>query len=127
MARALSPAGKSGDEVTLYSLVTCGDCEFCRAGEVTVSVHEHQIIGEHMDGGLAEYMLAPARNLIPKPKRNLSHVEVAALPVVAGTAWHMLITVARLAGGRDRLHSLAPVAASPPWAFRSPNTPARLS
>ena len=86
-----------GDEVTLYSLVTCGDCEYCRAGDVTVCP-EHQIIGEHTDGGLAEYMLAPARNLIAKPK-NLTHVEVAALPVVVMTAWHMLITVARLKAG----------------------------
>lgn len=86
-----------GDEVTLYSLITCGECEFCRAGDVTVCP-QHQIIGEHMDGGLAEYMLAPARNLIPKPA-NLSHVEVAALPVVAGAAWHMLVTVARLGAG----------------------------
>ncbi len=86
-----------GDEVTMYSLVTCGECEFCRAGEVTVCP-QHKIIGEHMNGGLAEYMLVPARNLIAKPK-NLSHVEVAALPVVAGTAWHMLITIARLQAG----------------------------
>ena len=86
-----------GDEVTLYSLVTCGECEFCRAGDVTVCPR-HEIIGEHRDGGLAEYMLAPARNLIAKPT-NLSHNEVAALPVVAGTAWHMLITVARLQAG----------------------------
>ena len=88
-----------GDEVTLYSLVTCGDCELCRAGEVTVCP-DHQIIGEHSNGGLAEYMLAPARNLIAKPKR-LSHIETAALPVVAGTAWHMLITVARLQAGES--------------------------
>ena len=87
------------DEVTLYSLVTCGVCEFCRAGDVTVCP-EHQIIGEHMNGGLAEYMLAPARNLIAKPRR-LSHIETAALPVVAGTAWHMLITVARLQAGES--------------------------
>ena len=88
-----------GDAVTMYSLVTCGECEFCRAGEVTVCP-QHQIIGEHMAGGLAEYMLVPARNLIAKPA-NLSHVEVAALPVVAGTAWHMLISVARLAAGES--------------------------
>ncbi len=87
----------AGDEVTMYSLITCGECEFCRAGEPTICP-QHQIIGEHMNGGLAEYMLAPALNLIPKPA-NLSHVEVAALPVVAGTAWHMLITVARLQAG----------------------------
>ena len=86
-----------GDEVTLYSLVTCGACEHCRAGDVMVCPH-HQIIGEHMNGGLAEYMLAPARNLIAKPQ-NLTHVEVAALPVVSKTAWHMLITIAQLRAG----------------------------
>ena len=86
-----------GAEVTMYSLITCGECEFCRAGEVTVCP-QHKIIGEHMNGGLAEYLVVPARNLIAKPKQ-LSHVEVAALPVVAGTAWHMLITIARLQAG----------------------------
>ena len=88
---------RAGDDVTLYSLVTCGDCEYCRAGHVTVCP-QHQIIGEHVNGGLAEYVIAPARNLIKKPA-SLSHIEVAALPVVAMTAWHMLISVARLRAG----------------------------
>lgn len=87
----------AGDAVTFYSLVTCGDCEYCRDGEVTVCP-QHKIIGEHMNGGLAEYMVAPARNLIAKPA-NLTHNEVAALPVVSMTAWHMLISVARLQAG----------------------------
>ena len=88
---------EAGDAVTVYSLVTCGDCEFCRAGELTVCP-QHQIIGEHVNGGLAEYVVVPARNLIRKPA-NLSHVETAALPVVAMTAWHMLISVAQLRSG----------------------------
>lgn len=87
----------AGDAVTFYSLVTCGECEYCRDGEVTVCP-QHKIIGEHMNGGLAEYMVAPARNLIAKPA-NLTHDEVAALPVVSMTAWHMLISVARLQAG----------------------------
>ena len=87
----------AGDAVTFYSLVTCGDCEYCRDGYVTVCP-QHRIIGEHMNGGLAEYTVVPARNLIKKP-RNLTHIEVAALPVVTMTAWHMLITVARLQAG----------------------------
>ena len=86
-----------GDKATVYSLVTCGNCEFCRQGELTVCP-QHRIIGEHINGGLAEYVVVPARNLIPKPQ-NLNHIEVAALPVVAGTAWRMLITVARLKAG----------------------------
>ena len=88
---------RAGDAVTFYSLVTCRLCEYCRDGAVTVC-QEHKIIGEHMNGGLAEYVVAPARNLIAKPP-NLSHIEVAALPVVTMTAWHMLITVARLHAG----------------------------
>ncbi|MCY3796565.1 MAG: zinc-binding dehydrogenase [Chloroflexi bacterium] len=87
----------AGDAVTFYSLVTCGECEFCRDGEVTVCP-QHKIIGEHMNGGLAEYTVVPARNLIAKPA-NLTHIEVAALPVVSKTAWHMLISVARLQAG----------------------------
>ena len=55
-------AWRPGDEVTLYSLVTCSDCEYCRQGELTVCP-QHQIIGEHLNGGLAEYVAAPARNL----------------------------------------------------------------
>ena len=87
----------AGDAVTFYSLVTCGECEFCRDGELTVCP-QHMIIGEHMNGGLAEYTVVPARNLIAKPA-NLTHVEVASLPVVSKTAWHMLISVARLQAG----------------------------
>lgn len=86
-----------GDAVTVYSLITCGVCEFCREGNVTVCA-KHQIIGEHINGGLAEYVIVPANNLIPKPE-NLSHVETAALPVVTMTAWHMLISVAKLQAG----------------------------
>jgi NADPH2:quinone reductase len=88
---------QSGDEVIVYPLVTCGVCEFCRRGEPT-TCPEHRIIGEHIDGGLAEYVVAPEDNLIPKPS-SLTFVESAALPVVGMTAWHMLITVGQIQPG----------------------------
>jgi NADPH:quinone reductase-like Zn-dependent oxidoreductase len=83
-----------GDSVIVYPLVTCGICEFCRRGEPT-TCPQHKIIGEHINGGLAEYTVVPAANLIRKPG-NLSFVEAAALPVVAMTAWHMLVTIGGL-------------------------------
>lgn len=92
---------KVGDEVIVYPLVTCGVCEFCRRGEPT-TCPEHRIIGEHLDGGLAEYTVVPADNLIAKPA-NLSFVDAAALPVVGMTAWHMLITVGQLRPGENVL------------------------
>jgi NADPH:quinone reductase-like Zn-dependent oxidoreductase len=54
----------TGAEVIVYSLITCGACEFCRRGEPTVCP-QHQIIGEHVNGGLAEYTVVPAHNLLP--------------------------------------------------------------
>jgi NADPH2:quinone reductase len=92
---------QEGAEVVVYSLITCGVCEFCRRGEPT-TCPKHQIIGEHVNGGLAEFTVVPAFNLLPKPA-NLSFVEAAALPVVGMTAWHMLISVGRLRAGEDVL------------------------
>jgi NADPH2:quinone reductase len=92
---------KVGDEVLIYPLLTCGVCEYCRRGEPT-TCPQHRIIGEHVNGGLATYTVVPASNLIPKPS-NLSFVEAAALPVVAMTAWHMLMSVGKLRAGESVL------------------------
>lgn len=55
-------------------------------------------LGEDVNGGLAEYVAAPARNAIPLPD-GLSFVEAAALPMAFGTAWRMLITRGELRAG----------------------------
>jgi len=52
---------------------------------------EHGAIGEDTPGGLAEYALVPAANLIRLPD-DISFDEAAALPVAYGTAWRMLLT-----------------------------------
>ena len=52
---------------------------------------EHGAIGEDKPGGLAEYALVPAANLIPLPD-DVAFDEAAALPIAYGTAWRMLIT-----------------------------------
>ena len=53
-------------------------------------------------GALAEYVLADARLLAPKP-RNLSLEDAAALPLVAITAWDGLFDKAGLAGEEQRV------------------------
>ena len=92
---------QAGDRVLIYPLITCGVCEFCRRGEPT-TCPEHRIIGEHINGGLAEYTIAPAANLLRIPA-GLSYIEAAALPVALMTAWHMLITVGQLRPGEIAL------------------------
>lgn len=50
-------------------------------------------------GGYAEYVAAPAHVLARKP-RNLSHVEAAAVPLAALTAWGMVVETARVHEGQ---------------------------
>jgi len=51
----------------------------------------HGAIGEDAPGGLAEYTVVPAQNLIPLPE-GVSFDTAAALPIAYGTAWRMLVT-----------------------------------
>ncbi|WAM00398.1 NADP-dependent oxidoreductase [Streptomyces sp. Je 1-369] len=58
-------------------------------------------------GGYAEFVAAPARRFAPKPAA-LSHVEAAALPLAALTAWQGLVETAGLrAGQRVLIHAAA--------------------
>lgn len=59
------------------------------------------LISENIDGGLAEKILVPERNLIDKPA-GLSFEEAACLPVAWGTAYRMLFTRADVRPG-DRV------------------------
>ncbi|WP_405661479.1 NADP-dependent oxidoreductase [Streptomyces sp. RK9] len=58
-------------------------------------------------GGYAEYVVAPARRFARKPAA-IDHVEAAALPLAALTAWQGLIETAELrAGQRVLIHAAA--------------------
>lgn len=59
-------------------------------------------LGEDVDGGLAEYVKAPARNAIPLPDE-YGYVEAAALPMVFGTAWRMVVNRGELRAGESVL------------------------
>ena len=58
----------------------------------------NRAIGEDLPGGLAEYAVVPAQNLIPLPE-HVTFEEAACLPIAYGTAWRMLITRACLRAG----------------------------
>lgn len=53
-----------GDRVVCGSGISCGDCEWCRAGRTNLCA-SYRTIGLHVDGGLAEYVAAPARICLP--------------------------------------------------------------
>jgi NADPH:quinone reductase-like Zn-dependent oxidoreductase len=90
-----------GEEVLLQPGVSCGHCRACLGGADNMCA-QYDILGYRRDGGYAELVAAPGANVIPKPK-NLSWAEAAALPLVLLTAWHMLVTRARVQPGEDVL------------------------
>lgn len=85
-----------GDEVVLNPSISCGRCDACLAGE-TPFCRSYGILGEHLPGTLAEEVVLPARNVVPKPT-NLSWEQAAAYPLATGTAYRMLRR-ARLSAG----------------------------
>ncbi|HEX7294269.1 MAG TPA: zinc-binding dehydrogenase [Pyrinomonadaceae bacterium] len=92
---------KPGDEVMLHPGVSCGHCMECLSGADNLC-RQYDMIGYRHDGGYAQFVAAPGVNVIPKPAA-LKWEEAAALPLVTVTAWHMLMTRAKLQAGENLL------------------------
>jgi NADPH:quinone reductase-like Zn-dependent oxidoreductase len=84
----------TGDRVVIDPTLACGRCEWCLRGEQSLCV-EFRILGEHVDGGFAGLVLAPAANLMRVPD-GFDAVRAAAAPLTFLTAWRGLISKARL-------------------------------
>ncbi|HEV2342076.1 MAG TPA: zinc-binding dehydrogenase [Candidatus Acidoferrales bacterium] len=90
-----------GEKVILAPGVSCGHCHACLAGDDNLC-RKYTLLGYLIDGGCAELVIAPARNVFPMPE-TLSFEEAAAVPLVFLTAWHMLVTRAKLQPGEEVL------------------------
>lgn len=90
-----------GDPVMVAPATSCGRCPRCLAGLDHLCDH-YAILGEGTDGGLADLIVVPRANLVPKPER-FSFTEAAAMSLPWLTAWHMLVARAELRGGETVL------------------------
>lgn len=81
--------------------ISCGHCQACLSGWDTLC-RAYTVLGTGRDGTCAEYVVLPVANLIPMPPR-LSFEEAAAFPLTFLTAWHMLVTLARIRPGESVL------------------------
>jgi NADPH:quinone reductase-like Zn-dependent oxidoreductase len=90
-----------GDAVMLAPGAGCGHCHACLEGDDNQCL-AYDIFGLRKQGGYAESVVAPARNVFPKPA-HLTFEEAASMPLVFLTAWHMLVNRARLAPGETVL------------------------
>jgi len=98
-----SPDGEfaPGRRVMLQPGISCARCMACLDGRDN-ECKSYDVLGYRSNGGYAEYVKVPVQNLIAIPDA-IGFVEAAAFPLVFLTAWHMLITRARLRAGEDVL------------------------
>ena len=92
---------EAGQRVVVDPGISTREDEFTRRGEASVSPGYH-ILGEHVRGGAAEYVVIPAENLHAMPE-NLDFPEAAAPLLVTLAAWRMLIHQAGLRAGESVL------------------------
>ncbi len=83
---------KLGDRVAVFPLLWCGKCGPCEKGQYVQCV-DYDYLGSRSDGGFAEYVVAPRRNLVRVP--DSVSLEEAAMTEPAAVALHAL----RRAGG----------------------------
>lgn len=92
---------QTGQRVVIAPYLFCGQCEFCFAGEETMCPRG-DILGVGSQGGYAEYVKAPAESVLTIPD-GVSYAAAAAVTLAALTAWHMLVTRARIRAGETVL------------------------
>lgn len=57
---------KEGDRVLMPAVLTCGSCFYCRTGRENIC-ETVTMFGNNIDGGYAEFMLAPAKDCFQLP------------------------------------------------------------
>jgi len=83
-----------GQRVVVNPRITCGQCEYCVAGDEEFC-SRGRMLGSTLNGGYAEYVKIPAKNAIPIPD-SLSYEQAASMPTVFLPCWTILIRRAAL-------------------------------
>jgi len=90
-----------GEHVYVHYDYSCGRCAYCLEGDEAACA-DYEVMGVQRDGGYAELVLAPARNVFPLPD-GLDARTAAAAGSVYLTAYHMLFARAGLRPGETVL------------------------
>lgn len=102
---ALGPGAQGpspGAPVLVAPGISCGGCEACRTDRDPLC-DRFNVLGFQRQGGLAEKVVVPARNVLPVPASSHSLADWAAFPLVFTTAWSMLVGKIALRAGETVL------------------------
>ena len=100
-AGSLCERVQPGWRVVLSPGTSCRQCEACLSGQDNLC-RRYTLWGYGRDGGNTELLAAPEYTAIRIPD-DLTFEDAASIPLVFLTAWHMLMTRARLQPGEDVL------------------------
>ena len=90
-----------GDRVMFNPGLSCYTCDACLAGEQSLCA-TYRILGEHVPGSIADYVVLPSRNLARVPDA-MSWSQAAGFSLATLTAWRMLANRAALQAGETVL------------------------
>jgi alcohol dehydrogenase, propanol-preferring len=96
------PTGRllEGDHVLLPAVLPCGRCVACRTGRENIC-ERGVMLGNNVDGGYAEYMIIPAKDVIRLPDE-IPLVESAIIADALTTPYHAVVHRGRVQPG-DRV------------------------
>ena len=92
---------RCGDRVIINPGISDRSCEYCMAGEQPLCVR-FGILGEHLPGTLAEYIVVPVANVRRIPPE-ITDISAAAFTLATLTAWRMVVSRARVRAGEQVL------------------------
>ncbi|MFQ5662637.1 MAG: zinc-binding dehydrogenase [Terriglobia bacterium] len=88
---------REGDRVLLPAVFTCGTCRACRTGRENIC-EQMKMLGNHVDGAYAEYVVAPAKDCFPLPP-DIPLAEACLIGDAMSTPYHAVKHRARVQVG----------------------------
>ena len=88
---------KIGDRVTINPFLTCGQCINCLSGNSQVCL-SRRVIGIHTEGGLAEFLKVPGKNLVYLPE-NIPFDQGGIIVDAVATPFHAITNRGSLKAG----------------------------
>ncbi|MHA2621142.1 MAG: zinc-binding dehydrogenase [bacterium JZ-2024 1] len=92
---------KEGDAVLIPAVLTCGRCRNCREGRENIC-ESMEMLGNHRDGGYAEYIAVPAKDVFRIPE-GMDVEEASVIADALSTPYHAVRNRAQVKEGETVL------------------------
>ncbi len=86
-----------GDRVLIAAVLSCGSCEACRTGRENICQNS-VMLGNNVDGGFAEFITAPARDVFHLPEE-IPLIEGSVIADAVTTPYHAVVNRGRIIPG----------------------------